>query len=94
MLNYYKERLAESEEKLRLAKIGYQSEIKSMGENYLNTNSYAEADLVFTQIKKSREAVELLEAEVKNYKKNYEDEASKPENKKVQAKEILFGGNE
>lgn len=94
MLNYYKERIEKSEEKLRLAKIGFQSELKAMGESLMNAKTYEETDLVFTSVKKSREAVEALESEVKGYKEDYEREANKPENKKAQAKEILFGGNE
>ncbi|MEG1662522.1 MAG: hypothetical protein RR338_00895 [Clostridia bacterium] len=96
MLDYYKEKIDLLEEQVNLAKIGLIVKMKrkteGIGASY--TSQFEEVCERVEQATKSTNAIKALEKDLEECKQRYLEEANKPENKKAEAKKILFGGNE
>jgi hypothetical protein len=94
MKNYYKERVEILTEQVELAKKGLVEKMKQNGIAMSNTNDFDEMCEKLEQVRVSVEAIKDLEQSLGYAKKQYEEECAKPENKKAEALETLYGGKD
>lgn len=94
MKNYYKERVEVLTEQVDLAKKGLIVKMQQNGIGMSNTSNFDEMCKKLEQVQVSVAAIKDLEQSLEYAKKQYEEECEKPENKRAEALETLYGGKD
>lgn len=94
MKNYYKERVEVLTEQVDLAKKGLVVKMQQNGIGMSNTSNFDEMCKKLEQVQVSVAAIKDLEQGLEYAKKQYKEECEKPENKRAEALETLYGGKD
>lgn len=94
MKNYYKERVEVLTEQVDLAKKGLIVKMRQNGIGMSNTSNFDKMCKKLEQVQVSVAAIKDLEQSLEYAKKQYEEECEKPENKRAEALETLYGGKD
>lgn len=94
MKNYYKERVEILTEQVELAKRGLVEKMQQNGIAMSNTRDFDEMCVNLEQVRVSVAAIKDLEQGLEYAKKQYKEECEKPENKRAEALETLYGGKD
>lgn len=93
MKNYYKKRVEVLTEQVDLAKKGLVVKMQQNGIGMSNTSNFDEMCKKLEQVQVSVAAIKDLEQGLEYARKQYAEECEKPENKRAEAVETLYGGN-
>lgn len=94
MKNYYKEQVEVLTEQVDLAKKGLAVKMQQNGIGMSNTSNFDEMCKKLEQVQVSVAAIKDLEQGLEYARKQYAEESEKPENKRAEALETLYGGKD
>lgn len=94
MKDYYKKRVEILMEQVELAKRGLVEKMNQNGIRMANTNEFDTMCARLERISVSIKAIKDLEQSLEYAKKQYKEECEKPENKRAEALETLYGGKD